>query len=229
VDVQGYPQIPGPASQARRPDQHPLRQKACKRPSSSGVPDAGVLGANTQCVECMPLLRALCGRTGLAGAGPRCRHASKRGGQGRAARPCRRQPRRGDLDRSNDGAIMRASPAACCVDHGSFADPLGRTSAETVPRNRRDEARQRPAHRRLRGWQEAVQDRRDAYVRPGHRPSRRRPRDPIAGFLSCRWNRPATVCVKRPERSSGAPGPQQPLVVNSSAGIAPGVDAARAI
>jgi hypothetical protein len=34
------------------------------------------------------------------------------GGQGRAGRPCRRQPRRGDLDRSDDGAIIRASPEA---------------------------------------------------------------------------------------------------------------------
>jgi hypothetical protein len=32
--------------------------------------------------------------------------------QGRAVRPCRRQPRRGDLDGCEAAAIMRTSPAA---------------------------------------------------------------------------------------------------------------------
>jgi hypothetical protein len=43
------------------------------------------------------------------------------GGQGTAVGPCRRQPRRGDLDRSDDDAIMRASPEALGADDGSVA------------------------------------------------------------------------------------------------------------
>jgi hypothetical protein len=66
------------------------------------------------------------------------------GGQVRAVRPCRRQPRRGDLDRSEDGAIIGASPGHW--DGGRQRNVSG-GSRRHVGRNANAIARSGPASR----------------------------------------------------------------------------------
>ena len=121
------------------------RPEDVREPFRSGRPERSGPASNSQRLRanlrCRGRLRASCqhevrgvyacgrwvwrSRTDQADAGPRGRTASEERGQGRAVRPCQRQPRRGDLDRSDDDATIRASPEARAGDHDIDSEAAG--------------------------------------------------------------------------------------------------------